>query len=115
MRRRQFVLGGLSAGLGAGALPALARAPAKTTARAAIPFGAAMRVDLLRDDPDYRRAVLEHCQVLVGEGGLKIPIQVRRDEAQKRYVLVAGLHRLEAMRSLGEASIDALIVAARKF
>jgi len=52
---------------------------------------------------------------IVGDGGLKIPIQVRRDEAQKRYVLVAGLHRLEAMRSLGEASIDALIVAARKF
>lgn len=71
MHRRQFVLGGLSAGLGAGALPALARAPAKAAPRAAIPFGAAMRVDLLRDDPDYRRAVLEHCQVLVGEGGLK--------------------------------------------
>ena len=52
---------------------------------------------------------------IVGDGGLKVPIQVRRDEAQKRYVLVAGLHRLEAMRSLGEASIDALVVAARKF
>ncbi|WP_300299366.1 ParB N-terminal domain-containing protein [Ferrovibrio sp.] len=52
---------------------------------------------------------------IVGDGGLKMPIQVRRDEAQKRYVLVAGLHRLEAMRSLGEASIDAYIVAARKF
>ncbi|WP_341705046.1 ParB N-terminal domain-containing protein [Ferrovibrio sp.] len=52
---------------------------------------------------------------IVGDGGVKIPIQVRRDEAQKRYVLVAGLHRLEAMRSLGEATIPALIVAARKF
>jgi ParB-like chromosome segregation protein Spo0J len=52
---------------------------------------------------------------IVGEGGVKVPIQVRRDEAQKRYVLVAGLHRLEAMRSLGEASIPALVVAARKF
>jgi len=52
---------------------------------------------------------------IVGDGGLKIPIQVRRDEAQKRYVLVAGLHRLEAMRSLGEATIAAYIVAARKF
>lgn len=52
---------------------------------------------------------------IVGEGGLTTPIQVRRDEAQKRYVLVAGLHRLEAMRSLGEAVIAAYIVAARKF
>lgn len=52
---------------------------------------------------------------IVGDGGLKVPIQVRRDEAQKRYVLVAGLHRLEAMRSLGEATIAAYIVAARKF
>ncbi|MEK9969643.1 MAG: ParB N-terminal domain-containing protein [Ferrovibrio sp.] len=52
---------------------------------------------------------------IVGDGGLKIPIQVRRDEAQKRYVLVAGLHRLEAMRSLGEAMIACYIVAARKF
>ena len=47
--------------------------------------------------------------------GQKTPIQVRRDEKTKRYVLIAGLHRLEAVRSLGEASIEALIVAARKF
>ena len=47
--------------------------------------------------------------------GQKTPIQVRRDEKTKRYVLVAGLHRLEAVRSLGEATVDALIVAARKF
>ncbi|HEX6959161.1 MAG TPA: ParB N-terminal domain-containing protein [Ferrovibrio sp.] len=48
------------------------------------------------------------------QNGLKTPIQLRRDEKSRRYVLIAGLHRLEAMRSLGEASIDALIVAARK-
>lgn len=47
--------------------------------------------------------------------GQKTPIQVRRDEKTKRYVLIAGLHRLEALRSLGEATVDALIVAARKF
>lgn len=52
---------------------------------------------------------------IVGDGEMKTPIQVRRDDAQKRYVLVAGLHRLEAMRSLGEASIACYIVAARKF
>lgn len=43
--------------------------------------------------------------------GLKTPIQVRRDK--QRYVLVAGLHRLEAVRTLGEATIQAFIVAAR--
>jgi sulfiredoxin len=52
---------------------------------------------------------------IVGDGGLKVPIQVRRDEKEKRYVLIAGLHRLEAMRSLGEAEISCYIVAARKF
>ncbi|HLI11242.1 MAG TPA: ParB N-terminal domain-containing protein [Alphaproteobacteria bacterium] len=42
--------------------------------------------------------------------GLQVPIRVRRDKA--RYVLVAGLHRLEAMRALGEATIPALVVRA---
>jgi ParB-like chromosome segregation protein Spo0J len=49
------------------------------------------------------------------EKGLEIPIQVRREEARSRYVLVTGLHRLEAMRALGEETIDALFVTARKF
>lgn len=47
------------------------------------------------------------------EHGQKTPIQVRRDK--DRYVLVTGLHRLEAVRYLGERTIDALIVQARKF
>ncbi|WP_430397970.1 ParB N-terminal domain-containing protein [Ferrovibrio sp.] len=47
------------------------------------------------------------------QNGLQIPIQVRVDK--DRYVLVAGLHRLEAFRFLGEAAIPALVVAARKF
>jgi sulfiredoxin len=44
--------------------------------------------------------------------GQKTPIQVRRDG--ERYVLVTGLHRLEAMRALGESAIDSLIVRARR-
>jgi ParB-like chromosome segregation protein Spo0J len=44
--------------------------------------------------------------------GQQTPIQVRRDK--ERYVLVTGLHRLEAVRALGEKTIDALIVAARR-
>jgi len=40
------------------------------------------------------------------------PIQVRRGKG--RYVLIKGLHRLEAVRALGEPTIDALIVQARR-
>lgn len=39
------------------------------------------------------------------------PIQVRRDKG--RYVLVKGVHRLEARRALGEETIQAFIVSAR--
>lgn len=45
------------------------------------------------------------------DNGLQTPIQVRRDK--DRYVLVTGLHRLEALRALGEETIQALIVRAR--
>jgi ParB-like chromosome segregation protein Spo0J len=46
------------------------------------------------------------------ENGLQSPIQVRQDD--KRYVLVEGLHRLEAAKWLGETVIDAYLVQARQ-
>ena len=46
------------------------------------------------------------------EHGMKMPIQVRHDG--KRHVLVEGLHRLEAAKWLGETTIDASLVQARK-
>ncbi|MZR29309.1 chromosome partitioning protein ParB [Sneathiella sp. DP05] len=46
------------------------------------------------------------------ENGQKSPIQVRI--GQDRYVLIEGLHRLEAVKALGEKSIDAVIVQARR-
>lgn len=46
------------------------------------------------------------------EEGLKFPISVRR--GNQRYVLVSGLHRLEACKSLGEETITAIIVGAPK-
>ena len=46
------------------------------------------------------------------ENGLKNPIHVRRDEA--RYVLLEGLHRLEAVRALGEDTVEALVVSAKR-
>ena len=46
------------------------------------------------------------------EVGQKTPITIRRDAG--RYVLVSGLHRLEACKALGEETIAAVIGAARQ-
>jgi len=46
------------------------------------------------------------------EKGQETPILVRKDGA--RWVLVEGLHRLEACKALGEATIAGFEVAARK-
>lgn len=43
--------------------------------------------------------------------GQTTPIQVRTEG--DTYILVEGLHRLEALRALGERNIDAYIVRAR--
>ena len=45
------------------------------------------------------------------EDGLKVPILVRQDRS--RYVLVEGLHRLEACKALGEELIACTMVQAR--
>jgi ParB/RepB/Spo0J family partition protein len=42
------------------------------------------------------------------EVGQETPILVRPDEGQDRYVLLDGLHRLEACKALGETTILAL-------
>ncbi len=59
-----------------------------------------------------RQKVEELTQSIL-EKGLLTPIHVRADK--DRYVLVTGLHRLEAVRALGETQISALIVRARQF
>jgi ParB-like chromosome segregation protein Spo0J len=46
------------------------------------------------------------------ETGLTTPIQVRADG--ETFVLIEGLHRLEAMKALGETIVDAYLVQARK-
>lgn len=46
------------------------------------------------------------------ENGQKSPIQVR--QGQGRLVLIEGLHRLEAIKALGESHIDAVMVQARR-
>lgn len=46
------------------------------------------------------------------EEGQRTPIAVRADG--ERFVLVEGLHRLEALKALGETQIDGYLVQARK-
>lgn len=46
------------------------------------------------------------------EVGQKTPILVRPDG--DRYVLVEGLHRLEAAKAIGETTILAMVVQARR-
>jgi len=46
------------------------------------------------------------------EVGQETPILVRPDEDQHRYVLLDGLHRLEACKALGETTILAMVGSA---
>jgi ParB-like chromosome segregation protein Spo0J len=67
--------------------------------------------------PVKRRATLDARKVQaiaesIMETGQKAPILVRQDG--ERFVLVEGLHRLEACRSLGEVSIIGYLVEARR-
>ena len=67
--------------------------------------------------PTARRKTLEPDRVAalaedILENGQLTPIQVRKDG--ERYVLVEGLHRLEACRELGEDTVMALLVQARR-
>ena len=67
--------------------------------------------------PAGKRNSLEEDKVLVLaedilENGLQNPIYVRAGKG--RYVLQEGLHRLEALKMLGNSEIAAHIVQARK-
>jgi ParB-like chromosome segregation protein Spo0J len=67
--------------------------------------------------PVKRRATLKPATVQeiaesMLEVGQQTPILVRQDGA--RFVLVEGLHRLEAAKALGETTIVGFLVDARK-
>jgi sulfiredoxin len=67
--------------------------------------------------PVKRRATLKPAAVQelaqdIMENGQKEPILVRRDG--NRFVLVEGLHRLEACKALGEETIFGYLVQAAK-
>lgn len=59
-------------------------------------------------DPDRVETVAEDILEEVDEP----PILVRKDK--DRYVLIKGIHRLEARRALGDETIQAFIVRARQ-
>ena len=66
--------------------------------------------------PSKRRKTLQSSKVIalaesILEEGMKVPIQVRKGNG--RFVLVEGLHRLEACQALGETKIACIIVHAR--
>lgn len=65
--------------------------------------------------PAKRRRTLDPANVeAIAESMLEVgqqtPIRVRQDG--DRYVLVSGLHRLEACKALGEETITGLVVQA---
>jgi ParB-like chromosome segregation protein Spo0J len=67
--------------------------------------------------PAKRHAMLDRARVnVIAESmlvsGQMTPIMVRADGA--RFVLIEGLHRLEAAKALGETTIFGFIVDARK-
>jgi sulfiredoxin len=67
--------------------------------------------------PAKRRATLDQERVdeiaaSILDKGLETPILVRADGA--RFVLIEGLHRLEAAKALGEKNIMGFLVEARK-
>ncbi len=67
--------------------------------------------------PVKRRATLDPARVRkiaesMLENGQQTPILVRPDG--KRFVLVEGLHRLEACKELGETTIRGYLVQARR-
>jgi sulfiredoxin len=59
-------------------------------------------------DPKKAQAIAES----ILQVGLQTPILVRKDG--ERFVLIEGLHRLEACKQLGEQSIAGYLVQARR-
>jgi sulfiredoxin len=59
-------------------------------------------------DPKKAQAIAES----ILQVGLQTPILVRQDG--ERFVLVEGLHRLEACKQLGEDTISGFVVQARR-
>ena len=67
--------------------------------------------------PSKRKKTLDPAKVeaiaeSILEEGQRTPIQLR--VAGDKFVLIEGLHRLEALRALGESEVDGYLVQARR-
>ena len=80
-----------------------------------------LRIHQVKVDTVYipleRRKLLDSDKALklaedILENGMKLPIMVRFDG--KRHIIVEGLHRLEPARILGDTTIPAYLVQAKK-
>lgn len=60
-------------------------------------------------DPDKVQALAES----ILEEGQTTPIKLRSDK--ERFVLIEGLHRLEALKALGEETVEGYLVQARRW
>jgi ParB-like chromosome segregation protein Spo0J len=69
-----------------------------------------VRVPLKRKKTLDEAKVQQIAESIIENGQLK-PTQVRTDGSE--FVLVEGLHRLEALRALGETSVEAYLVRAQ--
>jgi ParB-like chromosome segregation protein Spo0J len=74
---------------------------------------AEIRVPVKRRKEIDPQKVAALAETLLAEGQ-KMAILVRKDEEKGGYVLIEGLHRLEALKSLGETTIIGLLVRARR-
>jgi sulfiredoxin len=57
-------------------------------------------------------AKVEEIAESILDEGQRTPIQLRK--SGEKFVLVEGLHRLEALRALGESEVDGYLVQARR-
>jgi ParB-like chromosome segregation protein Spo0J len=73
---------------------------------------AEIRVPVKRRKEIDPQKVAALAETLLAEGQ-KMAILVRKDEEKGGYVLIEGLHRLEALKSLGETIIGLLVRARR--
>ena len=74
---------------------------------------AEIRVPVKRRKEIDPQKVAALAETLLAEGQ-KMAILLRKDEEKGGYVLIEGLHRLEALKSLGETTIIGLLVRARR-
>jgi endo-1,4-beta-xylanase len=71
MQTRRDILGATSAVLAGSALGSGIGARAQDKPKTRVPFGACVRPDVLKNEPQYRAALAGYCQQIVPEGSLK--------------------------------------------